>query len=370
MSSSGIRNITPRNMTAIARWEPRTSFQFKDRSLPPAEIGRRLDARYLLEGSVQRVGDRVRVNVELTEAATGWNVWSQAYDAKVKDIFGAQDDIARRVVGAAAARLTRFETDRVLAKPTGSLAAYEYVLRGREYFSHATSEGNDEAQDMFQRAIDLDPSYAAAYSAFSLSLIEVISSGWTEFVADDLGRAETLGYKAVSLDPASTAAYRLLDEVDLERRRFGLALGQADRALEINPSDAESFALRGAILVWAGRAAEALPWIEGALRFDPANARAACYLGMAYYFLGRYDESVEALDRAVAGNLGRNTQYMGRSILAAAYAELDRRDDAERERRTVMHLAPFLDAGRFAGQFGTQQAHDHMLDGLEKAGFQ
>ena len=339
--------ITEDVITALGRFSnllvvaKSASFQFKGRALAPAEIGRILDARYLLEGSVRRAGDRVRVSTELIEAATGRQIWSEAYDAEVKDIFGVQDDIARRVVGAAAVKLTRFERDRALAKPTASLAAYEYVLRGREFFSHATRDSNDEAQDMFQRAIDLDPSYAAAYAEFGLSIIEAVVSGWTEFVGDDLSRAETLAQKALSLDPASTTAHRLLAEVHMSRGRFDLALGQIERALEINPSDAESFATRGAILVWAGRAAEALPWGEGALRLDPANARAAYYLGMTYYFLNRYGEVVEAMDRALAGNLGRNTQQMGRSVLAATYGELDRRQDAERERTTVLRMARF-----------------------------
>src|SRR5262249_47668544 len=199
--------------------------------------------------------------------------------------------------------------------------------------------------------------------------IEAMASGWTEFIADDLARAEALAQKAMSLDSASTSAYRLLAEVHLARRRFDLALGQIDRALEINPSDAESFLLRGALFVWAGRGAEALPWLEGALRLDNANARAAFYLGPAYYFLERSSASVEAMDRALAGTLGRNTQVTGRSVLAAAYAELNRPADAEQERSAVMRMAPFLDAERFASQFGTQTAHDHMLEGLKKAGF-
>jgi len=127
--------------------------------------------------------------------------------------------------------------------------------------------------------------------------------------------------------------------------------------------------MRGAILVWAGRAPEALRWLEGALRLDSANARATFLLGTAYYFLDRYGECVEALDHALAGNLGRNTQITGRSVLAAAYAQLDKRPDAERERIAVTRIAPLLDAERFASQFGTQTAHDHMLAGLNKAGF-
>jgi class 3 adenylate cyclase/TolB-like protein len=367
--------ITEDVITALSRFSnllvvaKSASFQLKDRNLPPAEIGRLLDVRYLLEGSVRRAGDRLRVNAELVEAATGRNVWSEAYDAEVKDIFDVQEDIARRVVGAAAVKLTRFERDRALVKPTESLAAYEYVLRGREHFSRATRESNDDAQDMFQRAIDLDPSYAGAYAELGLSLVEAVASGWTDFIADDLARAEALAQKALSLDPASTTAYRLLAEVHLMRRRFDLALGQIDRALEINPSDAACFSMRGEILVWAGKPTEALPWLEGALRLDGANTRATFLLGAAYYLLDRYGESVEAMDHALAGSLGRNTQVTGRAVLAAAYAQLDRRPDAERERSAAMRIAPFLDAERFASQFGTQTAHDHMLEGLKKAGF-
>ena len=155
-----------------------------------------------------------------------------------------------------------------------------------------------------------------------------------------------------------------------ERGRFDLALGQTDRALEVNPSDAESYATRGSILVWAGRATEALPWLEGALRFDHADARTSLFLGMAYYFLDRYGDAAEAIDRALAGNLGRNTQLTGRPILAANYAELNKRQDAERERAAAIRLSPLFDAERFAGQFGTQETRDHMLEGLKKAGFQ
>jgi adenylate cyclase len=366
--------ITEDVITALGRFSnllvvaKSASFQV-NRNLSPPEIGRQLNVLYLLDGSVRRAGDRLRVNAELTQVATGRNIWSEAYDAEVKDIFDVQRDIARRVVGAAAVKLTRFERDRALAKPTESLAAYEYVLRGREHLSRPTRDSNEEAQDMFQRAIDLDPNYAAAYAELGLSLIEAVASGWTQFIGDDIARAETLGQKALSLDSESTTAYRLLAEVHLAKRRFDLALGQIDRALEINPSDAECFSFRGEILMLAGRAAEALSWIEGALRLDRTNARAALYLGTAYYFLHRYDESIETMDRALAGNHGFNTQVTGRAVLAAAYAQLDRRLDAERERNAAMRIAPFLTAERFASQFGTQTAHDHMLEGLKKAGF-
>jgi tetratricopeptide (TPR) repeat protein len=266
-------------------------------------------------------------------------------------------------------KLTRFEQQRALAKPTNSLAAYEYVLRGRDFFSHATRDDNDEASELFQRAIDLDPNYADAYAALGGSHYEAVVSGWSQFREEELERAEALAQKALALDPTTTRAYRVLADIDLFRKRYDLALEQLDRALEINPSDADNYAHRGGILVWAGKAAEALPWLEGALRFDRAQGFAAARLCMAYYFLRRYSEAVDACDRALARNPGRNTQMLTHPMLAAAYAELGRQQDADGERAIVTHLWPFLDARIFAAQFGTQEARDHMLEGLKKAGF-
>ena len=207
-----------------------------------------------------------------------------------------QEDIARRVVGMAAVTLTRYERERALAKPTESLAAYEYVLRGRERLANATREENDRAQEMFQRAIELDPNYAAAYAALGGTYFDAAVSGWAEFPNAAVERAETLAQKALSLDPATTSGYRLLAAIHMFRRHYDLALKQIDRALEVNPSDTDSYVQRGIILIFAGKSAEAVPWLEGALRFDRANTRAAVYIGMAYYFLDRYDEAIEAFD--------------------------------------------------------------------------
>jgi class 3 adenylate cyclase/TolB-like protein/Flp pilus assembly protein TadD len=367
--------ITEDIITALGRFSnllvlaKSASFQFKGRNLSPGEIGRLLDARYLLDGSIRRADARVRVNAGLTEAATGRHVWSEGYDAELKDIFAVQTDIVRRAVGAVAVKLTRFEEERVLAKPTGSLAAYELVLRGREVLANATHEKNDEARELFQHAIDLDPNYAAAYAALGGSHFEAVVSGWTEFRDEELERAETLAQTALALDPATTSAYRLLAAINIYRRRYDLALGQIDRALESNPNDAENYHQRGIVLVWAGRAAEAVTWLEMALRFDRANTNAAQNLCSAYYLLGRYGEAIEACDRALARNPGRNIQMMARPVLAAAYSQLERNQDAAGERAIVARLSPFFDAERFAGQFGAPEARDQMLEGLKKAGF-
>src|SRR5207248_6429112 len=154
------------------------SLQFKGRDVPPAEVGRTLDVRYLVEGSIRRAGDQLRISVELSEAATGFHLWSEVYNTEPKDIFSVQDDITRRIVGAAAVKLTRLERDRVLRKPTTNLVAYEYVLRGRADYANPTRAANDEARELFQRAIDLDPNYAAAYAALGTVPYEAAVPGW------------------------------------------------------------------------------------------------------------------------------------------------------------------------------------------------
>lgn len=365
--------ITEDIIAALARFSnllvisKSSSFPYRNSNVAPTEIGRLLNARYLLDGSVRRLGDRVRVGVQLTAATTGQVVWSETYKAEIDGIFAVQETIAKSVVGAAAVELTRFERERARAKPTSNLVAYEYVLRGRG--AHETRESNDEASELFQRAIDLDPNYAEAYAALGGSYYEAVISGWSEFRTQDLERAEALAQKALALDPATTRAHELLSTINLYRKRYDLALAQIDRALEFNPSDVDNYVTRGSILMWAGRAAEALPWLEGALRFDKANSVAATRLCMAYYFVRRYTEAVDACDRGLSHNPGRNTQMLTHPFLAAIYAALNRQQDAKRERGIVARIWPLLDARTFASQFGTEEARNHMLEGLKQAGF-
>jgi adenylate cyclase len=262
-----------------------------------------------------------------------------------------------------------FSHKRVLAGPTENLAAYEYVLRGREFLSHATREQNDEAQTMFERATALDPNFAGAYAALGRARYEAVISGWTEFRETELEQAEALARKALTLDPMTTNAYRLLANVYFYRKRYELALSQTDHALEINPSDVESYDMRGTVLVFAGRAAEALPWLEGALRFDRTDLLAAFHISVTYYFLGRYAEAIAAGDRALARNPGRIVHTTIHPFLAAAYAEMGRDQDAQGERFITLRLSPFFDSERFAAQFGTQEARDRIIAGLRKAGF-
>jgi adenylate cyclase len=346
------------------------SFQLKGRNLSPEQIGKILNVRYLVEGSVRRAGDQIRITVELTEAATGFDEWSDTYNAKFKDLFVLQDKITQRIVGFTAVKLSGLERQRVLRKPTASLAAYELVLRGRAGLNDPNETANDTAQGLFQRAIEIDPNYAGAYAALGWTHYEAVVSGWTEFYQDEIGKAQALAQKALAIDPATTTAYRLLSEIAVFRRDYDRALQDIDRALVLNPSDADNFQERGYILLWSGKPAEAVAWLQGALRLDPGNNVAAMQLGIAQYFVGKYGDAIASLDQALTGDPSRVIQLNAHPVLAAAYARDGEQEETGRERAAVRHLSPFFDAERFAAQFGTQQARDDMLAGLKAAGFQ
>ena len=345
------------------------SFQFKGRNVSPEEAGRTLDVRYLVDGSVRRSGDRLRISIELTEAAAGFHLWSDRYDIELKEIFAVQDEITNRIVGLTAVNLTRLERERVSRKPTGNLAAYEYVLQGRAGLAHPTRAANDEARVQFQRAIELDRNYAEAYAALGLTHYESVVSGWAEFPEDELKEAGNLARQALALDSTTPMAYQLLAFIDVFRGDYERALAQIDRALTFNPSDAETYRVRAYTLLWSGNPEEAVRWSEAGLRLDPTNQRAAMVLGIARYFLGDYAAAVGALDRSLAQDPSRTVLLNSHPALAAVFARMGKQQDAERERAIVARLSPFFDPERYAAQFGNEKARRDMLQGLQEAGF-
>jgi TolB-like protein/cytochrome c-type biogenesis protein CcmH/NrfG len=345
------------------------SFQFKGKNVPPEEIGRMLDVRYLVEGSVRRAGDRLRLAVELTEAATGIHLWSDTYDTELREVFAVQDRIVERIVGATAARLTRVERDRALRKPTTNLSAYEYFLRGRAEMTNPTRQANFEARTQLQHALALDPNFAAAYAALGWTHFEAAVSGWSEFRQDEMAKAEELSRKALALNASETSALRLLAAISVSEHAYGRAQAHVDSALATNPSDAENYLERGHILIFAGKPADALPWLEAALRIGGTSVRAAVNLGIAKFILGRYDEAIAAFDQALIHGPGRALQLQARLVLAASHARLGHQQEAERERNAVLRLSPFFDAEQFAAQFGAEEARQDMIEGLRAAGF-
>jgi adenylate cyclase len=332
----------------------------------PAEVARSLGVRYLVEGSVRRAADRVRVSTRLTDAQQGTVLWSEQFEKQLKDIFDVQDAITLRVAGTLAANLTRLEQQRALAKRPDNLDAYDLVLRGRAALLRLSRSENRNARQLFEQALRLDPDYAAAYAWLGEAYNDMAGFGWTEFPADMLGRAEEVARKALSLDPENLAAYRVLSRMHSAALQYELALVEIDRAIALNPSDSESHAARGNALLWVGRIDEAIVALETAFSLNsnlPADD--AFHLGLAYYLSRRLEDAVRFLEREAL----RNPDYIYTSVvLAAAYGQLGRAADAQRVAEAVRRQLPIFDARTFGSRLQNRAHHEYVTEGLAKAG--
>jgi adenylate cyclase len=341
-------------------------FPYKGKPASPEEIRRSLAASYLVEGSVRRVADRVRVNAQLVDTRDGRVLWSARFDEALADVFALQDEITAQIVRALAIRLTQLEQRRVLAKPTANLEAYDYVLRARPALLRPTRANNAEARTLLRRAIELDPNYAAAYAGLAETYHIATALGWAESPTAFLSRAEELATKALSLDDSEVPARIVLARIHIFYQRYEQAETEIERAIAVNPNDARALAGRGNILMWSGQTDAAIETLELAQRVDPdLNSIDRFALSLAYYLKRRYDAAIEQAERTVRADAGPRSAHV---VLAAAYAQHDRAEDAARVVRTIRRLNPTFDPHEFGTKFLRATDLEHLRDGLRKAG--
>ncbi len=340
--------------------------QYKGKPLQPGELNRDLGVCYALEGSVRKNGDQVLVTAQLIDALSGLLLWSDSYDGELKDVFAVRNKITQSVAGKLAIKLNDIERQRAFKKPTDSLDAYDYVLRGRDYYARNTRAANTEAKKLFEQAVDLDPGYASAYAALGRARLIAAVSGWTEFRDEALKQAETLAQKAIDLDEGNADAHRLLAGVYFNRRQFDLAISEDNRAIALNPNDAESYAARGSILVYTGHPKEAIADFEIAKRLNPGMGSGRLEpVGWAYYLERRYEEAVTTLKTGLRTS---PNDYFIHAGLAASYAQLGRRDEAAHAAEDLRRVWPFFETDTFVQQFQSEANRALIVDGLRKAG--
>ena len=344
-----------------------TVFTYKGKDIDIKTVGQQLGVRYVLEGSVRKAGDRVRINAQLIDANTEKHLWADRYERQLKDIFTVQDDIVRTITGTMAVKVSDAERKRVRHHKTENMAAYDYVLRGRELYTKITRSSNAEARKMYQKAIELDPDYATAYVNLGWTYQTAISYGWTEFPDAALQKAHDLAQKALSIEE-SAGAHALLGTGYRYRGQLELAAEQLDKAIELNPNDSVSHGYRGSNLAYLGRTDEAIQALETALRFNPNMTTGnLMHLGLAYYQKGRYDDAVRHLERSVGKYPNEVFLHIA---LAAAYAQAGNSEAAQREVQTVMRLHPFFQADSYGRAYRNPDHRKHVYEGLRKAGFE
>ena len=326
-----------------------STFAYKGKQVNVQELGRELGVKYILEGSARKAADRVRINVQLIDASTGDQVWSQRYDRQLHDIFALQDDIVRSLVSTLGLQLTVLQRGWFFPQRTKNLEAYDFFLRGIEYFLNPTAESLGKGRKTFQKALELDPSYANAYGALALSYF--LGAIW-QFDNDPsagLDRAAQLAEKAIALDDSEPSAYAVRGWIEGIRNQHDRAVADGKRAVSLDPnsafawmalaeiSDAECVFPAGIMPPDWGKYKpdEVLAYAQKAIRLDPRHQeKYSLPEGVAYNGMGRYEQAVEALKKGDQSNPWVHVN------LVYAYSELAREQDARAEAAEVLRISP------------------------------
>lgn len=314
-----------------------SAFTYKGKPVKVREVGRDLGVRYVLEGGVQRAGNRVRITAQLVDATTGYHIWAERYDREVRDIFALQDEVTQQIVRALAVKLTEAEKVRLGRAPTGVLEAYDLVLRGHEERRRTTREANAEARRLFVKALDLDPEYAAAYAGLSWTHLQSWQFLWSTD-RESLERARELAERAIALNDTLVDAYGLLGQIYLWKKEHDLARAQAERAVALAPSDADGYETLAEILNWSGRADESIRLIRDAMRLNPHYPFFYLWtLGHAYYLTERRQEALDAFGKVLQQNPNFVPAHAYRAVLLS---ELGRTKEAREAWDEASRISP------------------------------
>jgi len=279
-----------------------STFFYKGKRIKIQQIAQELRARYVVEGSVRKAGNIVRITAQLIDATTESHLWAKTYDREFKDIFNLQDEIAQQIVAALNLKSREAEQARVRRIPTENLTAYDSLLRGLSHFSRLTEEENAKAKAMFERAIELDSEYASAYVLLGYAHFMDYAFG-SNRDPRTLEQVSEFARKAISLDDSSSLAHVLLADVYRAKGQFEQAISEAERALSLNPNDPSAYRSMGNALNFVGRSEEAVEAIKKAMYLNPHHA---VYfntdLARAYRNLGQYKEAIASLKVALARN--------------------------------------------------------------------
>jgi len=343
-------------------------FIYKGRTIKIAEVGRELGVRHVLEGSVRKANGRVRITAQLVDATTQGHLWAERYDRDLKDIFALQDEVTQKIVAALAVKLTEDEQERLVRKYTENMEAYDSFLQGMELIHHHTKEANIQARQMYKRAIDLDPKFAAAYALLGLTYSQEWSHGWSQN-PQALERAFELAQAAIALDNSLPFGHAILGEIYLWKKHYEKAVAEQEKAIALSPSDADLISGLGGILNWAGRPEEAIELVKKAMRLNPMYQTEYLWnLGHAYFLRGRYGEAIETLKRA----RDRNPEYLPVHVyLSASYINQGQQKEARAEAAEASMLSPqtSMEAWKQRLPYKNQAVLERLIDSLRKAGF-
>ncbi|MDJ0958403.1 MAG: adenylate/guanylate cyclase domain-containing protein [Arenicellales bacterium] len=357
-----------------------SSNKVMEQSMDSVGAAKQLNADYLLEGSVQKGGSKIRVSASLTKTSTGQQVWAERYDRTLENLFEIQDEVSQRIITKLIGSIEEESKDSALRKGTDNLTAYDCVLRGNHYFGdwRGSRENMELAAEMYQRAIDLDPQYAAAYAGLASVRFRCFEKGWTD-APEETGEASfRLARKAVELDPHDSLARLVLAVASFKvRQNVELTHTQIQAALELNPNQFWNYCFKCWFSTCVGDFEEGIHCGIEAIQRNPLLPDGCLYsIGFAEYLAGRYEKAIEAYGRM------SHPYPEDEACIAACYAQLGRLDEAKEAgkefRRRIASEDPDKDPGSDPQKWKDywlelfplkdQAALDHVIDGLIKAG--
>jgi len=360
---TGLSKIS--SLFVIAR---NSTFAYKGKPVKIQQVSEELGVRYVLEGSVQKSGEKVRINAQLIDAIKGNHLWSETYDRELKDIFAVQDDLTQKILTALHVELTHGEQARVWARGTENLQAYLKILQAREKWIQMNKESNALARQLAEESIALDQDYAFAYMILAATHMMDVFLGSSKSPKDSIKQAITLNKKGMALDDSLPNAHSQLGLLYTMTRQHDKGVTEAERGVELNPNSASAHDLLGMTLDFAGRHEEAIPVLKKAIRLAPfAPTKFYYHLGIAYLHTGQCDKAISACEEAV--RRGSNTPAAHHTA-TAAYSICGREDEARAAATGVLRINPKFSCDYYAKMlpYKNQADIDRIIDALRKAG--
>jgi len=356
-----------RDLFVIAR---NSTFTYKGKSVKMKQVSEELGVRYVLEGSVQLSGIRIRITAQLIDALSGYHLFSERYDRELKDIFATQDDISMKILTATRVTLTHGEEARMLAKGTKSLEAYLKVMQAREHHEVFTKESQALARQLAEEAIALDPGYALAYSYAALAIAHEVTVGTYTNPREALERGMKLVEKAVALDDSLAHPHVILSKYYvILNKDHEKGIAEAERAVTLEPNSVDAFMQLGVNIAWAGRPAEAIPILQKALRLSPIPPHLCLHaFAMCILSTGQFEESIALFRRIVQKEPNQLTSQLG---LVLALMAAGKEDEARAEAEKVLRIDPQFSLERYARTLDyhkDRSVPDRMIKAWRKAG--
>jgi adenylate cyclase len=343
-----------------------TSFKFKGQSVDVKKIARELGVQYIVEGSVRKAGNRVRVTVQLIDAESDHHIWAERYDRDLEDIFAIQDEVTSAIVATIPGRMEAAARSRSERKPPANMVSYEYVLEAKTLHHRSSRDDNLRALSLIRRAIELDPQYAHAHAWHACILGQQRGYGWAANPAAIESEIEQELKIALGLDENDSDVHRILAAVAVMRNDFDKAVHHQQRALALNPNDDLIVVQQGEVMTWLGQGEEGIEWIRKAMRLNPYHhQRFWFHLARAEFVAKRYGDALESLRHITAPDA------LHHALLAACYAQMNDAEHAASQAAEVIKLIPgFTIREHCLPMLHYRRESDlaHYLDALRKAG--